>query len=74
MPAHDVGAMAVAATEIRLTGSGSVFLNHVGDSGFGLVKSCLGTSDADRFRTWPVLETVISVIGLVAVLALGYVL
>jgi GntP family gluconate:H+ symporter len=66
--------MAVVATEIRLTGSGSVFLNHVGDSGFGLVKSCLGTSDADRFRTWPVLETVISVIGLVAVLALGYVL
>lgn len=55
-------------------GSGSVFFSQVNDPGFWLVKSYLGTSTADTFRTWSVLETVISVIGLVAVLALSYVL
>jgi len=54
-------------------GSGSVFFSHVNDPGFWLVKSYLGTSTADTFRTWSVLETVISVIGLVAVLGLSYV-
>jgi len=54
-------------------GSGSVFFSHVNDPGFWLVKSYLGTSTAHTFRTWSVLETVISVIGLVAVLGLSYV-
>jgi len=54
-------------------GSGSVFFSHVNDPGFWLVKSYLGTSTADTFRTWSALETVISVLGLVAVLALSYV-
>ena len=49
-------------------GSGSVFFSHVNDPGFWLVKSYLGTSTADTFRTWSVLETVISVTGLVCVL------
>ena len=55
-------------------GSGSVFFSHVTDPGFWLGKSYLGTSTADPFRTWSALETVISVLGLVAVLALSYVL
>lgn len=49
-------------------GSGSVFFSHVNDPGFWLVRSYLGTSTADTFRTWSVLETVISVMGLVCVL------
>lgn len=49
-------------------GAGSVFLSHVNDPGFWLVKSWLGTSTADTFRTWSSLETAISVVGLICVL------
>jgi len=51
-------------------GSGSVIFSHVNDPGFWLVKAYLGTSTADTFKTWSVLETVISVVGLIAVLLL----
>ncbi len=54
-------------------GAGSVFFSHVNDPGFWLVKSYVGTSTADTFRTWSLLETAISVVGLVLVLALSYV-
>lgn len=54
-------------------GCGSVFFSHVNDPGFWLVKSYMGTSTADTFRTWSVLETVISVVGLVGVLGLSYI-
>ena len=35
-------------------GAGSVFFSHVNDPGFWLVKSYVGTSTADTFRTWSV--------------------
>jgi gluconate:H+ symporter, GntP family len=53
-------------------GAGSVFFSHVNDPGFWLVKGYVGTSTADTFRTWSMLETVISVAGLAAVVALSY--
>lgn len=49
-------------------GAGSVFFSHVNDPGFWLVKGYLGTSTVDTFRTWSLLETVISVTGLIAIL------
>jgi len=49
-------------------GCGSVFFSHVNDPGFWLVKSYVGTSTAGTFRTWSVLETVVSVVGLICVL------
>jgi len=54
-------------------GAGSVFFSHVNDPGFWLVKGYVGTSTADTFRTWSMLETVISVAGLGAVVALSYI-
>ena len=51
-------------------GAGSVFLSHVNDPGFWLVKGYLGTSTRDTFRTWSALETAISVVGLTMILAL----
>ena len=50
-------------------GAGSVFFSHVNDPGFWLVKSYIGTDTSGTFRTWSVLETVVSVVGLVLVLA-----
>jgi len=53
-------------------GAGSVFFSHVNDPGFWLVKSYVGTNMPDTFRTWSLLETTISVVGLVMVLALSH--
>lgn len=50
-------------------GAGSVFFSHVNDPGFWLVRSYLGVSTADTFRTWSAMETLVSVMGLVLVLA-----
>ena len=49
-------------------GAGSVFFSHVNDPGFWLVKGYLGTTTAGTFRTWSMLETAISVLGLLLVL------
>lgn len=54
-------------------GTGSVFFSHVNDPGFWLVKSYLGTDATSTFRTWSVLETVVSVLGFGLVLALSHV-
>jgi GntP family gluconate:H+ symporter len=54
-------------------GSGSVFLSHVNDAGFWLVKQYLGTNLPQTFKTWTVLECLISVVGLVGVLLLDLV-
>lgn len=54
-------------------GSGSVFLSHVNDAGFWLVKQYLGTNLPQTFKTWTVLECLISVVGLAGVLLLDLV-
>lgn len=49
-------------------GAGSLFFSHVNDPGFWLVKGYLGADLPGMFRTWSILETVISVFGLIMVL------
>ena len=51
-------------------GSGSLFFSHVNDAGFWLVKEYFGLSIADTLKSWSVMETVISVVGLLGVLLL----
>jgi len=71
------GVVAASGVSPELTvlaiGAGSVFFSHVNDPGFWLVKSYVGTSTPDTFRTWSMVETVISVAGLAGVFALSYV-
>ncbi|NIJ35191.1 GntP family permease [Sphingomonas oligoaromativorans] len=55
-------------------GAGSIFFSHVNDPGFWLVKSYVGTSTADTFRTWSVMETAVSVLGLIFILIVSQVL
>ncbi len=55
-------------------GSGSLFFSHVNDAGFWLVKEYFGLSVGQNLRTWSVMETVISVCGLVFVLLLSLLL
>ena len=54
-------------------GAGSVFFSHVNDAGFWLVKEYFGLSVGQTLRSWSLMETVLSVSGLVFVLLLGLV-
>ena len=59
---------------VLATGAGSVVLSHVNDGGFWLVKEYFNMSVAQTFKTWTVLETLISVTALALVAALAAVL
>jgi GntP family gluconate:H+ symporter len=54
-------------------GAGSLFFSHVNDAGFWLVKEYFGMTVGETIRSWSVMETVISVMGLVCVLVLSLV-
>jgi GntP family gluconate:H+ symporter len=55
-------------------GFGSLFLSHLNDAGFWLVKEVLGLTVGETFRTWTALETIIGIAGLGFTLALGLVI
>ncbi|HEV7898275.1 MAG TPA: SLC13 family permease [Planosporangium sp.] len=52
-------------------GSGSLFLSHVNDAGFWLVKEYFGMTVGQTFKTWSAMETIISVVSFVMILGLG---
>jgi len=52
-------------------GCGSLFLSHVNDAGFWLINQYFGMSVPDTFKTWSAMETIISCVGIVLVLAAG---
>jgi GntP family gluconate:H+ symporter len=54
-------------------GSGSLFFSHVNDAGFWLVKEYFGLTVGQTLRSWSVMETVVSVLGLLGVLGLSLV-
>jgi len=55
-------------------GAGSLFFSHVNDAGFWLIKEFFGMSVGQTIKSWSVMETVLSVTGLVLVLLLGIVI
>jgi GntP family gluconate:H+ symporter len=70
-----VGTLDPATTSLLVLaiGAGSVFFSHVNDAGFWLVKEYFGLTVGQNVKTWSVMETLISVVGLVFVLLLGLV-
>lgn len=52
-------------------GAGSLFFSHVNDAGFWLVKEYFGLTVGQTIKSWSVMETIISVIGLGGVLILS---
>ncbi|MEI2778938.1 MAG: hypothetical protein V9G19_23820 [Tetrasphaera sp.] len=52
-------------------GAGSLFFSHVNDAGFWLVKEYFGMTVGQTIKSWSVMETVISVVGLIVVLILN---
>lgn len=68
-------AAGLPATQLALVvlavGAGSLFFSHVNDAGFWLVKEYFGLSIWETIKTWSVMETLISVVGLLCVLLLS---
>jgi gluconate:H+ symporter, GntP family len=59
---------------VLAVGSGSLFFSHVNDAGFWLVKEYFGLSVGQTIKSWSLMETVLSVSGLIFVLLLGIVI
>ncbi|MCE4050524.1 MULTISPECIES: gluconate:H+ symporter [Bacillaceae] len=55
---------------VLATGAGSLMFSHVNDAGFWMVKEYLGLSVEETFKTWTVLETVLSFVAFAGVLIL----
>jgi GntP family gluconate:H+ symporter len=70
--AHGQSASTVALLVLAI-GAGSVFFSHVNDAGFWLVKEYFGMTVWETIKSWSVMETIISVVGLLAVLLLSVV-
>ena len=56
---------------VLATGTGSLFLSHVNDSGFWMVQSFFKMEVKETLATWSVMESVLSVAGLGTTLLLG---
>jgi GntP family gluconate:H+ symporter len=56
---------------VLATGAGSLILSHVNDGGFWLVKEYFNMTVPQTFKTWTVMETLVSVLALLFTLALG---
>lgn len=55
---------------VLAVGAGSVFGSHINDSGFWMFKEFFKLSLKQTFLSWTVMETVISIMGLIGVLVL----
>jgi GntP family gluconate:H+ symporter len=49
-------------------GCGSLFLSHLNDGGFWIVKDCLGLDVRQTLKTWTVCETIIAIVGMLLAL------
>jgi gluconate transporter len=58
---------------VLATGAGSLTCSHVNDTGFWLFKEYFGLTVPQTLRSWTVMETVVSLIGLVGCLGLSLV-
>jgi Gnt-I system high-affinity gluconate transporter len=52
-------------------GSGSLMFSHVNDPGFWLFKEYFNLSIKDTLKSWSVMETIVSVVGLLGVLVIS---
>jgi len=59
---------------VLAVGTGSVFCSHVNDSGFWIFKEFFQLSLKQTFLSWTVMETIISILGLVGVMVLSMVI
>jgi Gnt-I system high-affinity gluconate transporter len=54
-------------------GSGSLMFSHVNDPGFWLFKEYFNLSIRDTSRSWSIMESIVSVVGIIGVMILNFV-
>jgi Gnt-I system high-affinity gluconate transporter len=59
---------------VLATGAGSITFSHVNDSGFWLYKEYFNLSVKETLQSWTLMETTVSVVGLIGVLLLNLLL
>jgi H+/gluconate symporter-like permease len=66
---------AVVSPELMVlaTGAGSLMFSHVNDPGFWMFKEYFNLSIPQTIASWSIMETIVSVLGLMGVLALDIV-
>jgi gluconate transporter len=70
-----IGATGVSPELMVLsTGAGSLMFSHVNDPGFWMFKEYFSLSIPQTLATWSIMETIVSVVGLLGVLALNLVI
>ncbi len=52
------------ALVVLAVGAGSVFFSHLNDAGFWLVKEYFGMTVGQTIKSWSVMETIVSIVGL----------
>ncbi|NNV55847.1 gluconate:H+ symporter [Limnovirga soli] len=78
LTAAGIVAPLIAATGVNpnlmvlATGAGSLMFSHVNDPGFWLFKEYFNLSFKDTIKTWSIMETIVSVVGIIAVFILSY--
>ena len=55
---------------VLAVGSGSLMFSHINDGGFWLFKEYFNLSIKQTIRTWSVMETIVSIVGLIGVIIL----
>lgn len=68
------GQMAHPSLMVLAIGAGSLMFSHVNDGGFWLFKEYFNLSIKETFKTWTVMETTVSIIGLIGVLLIDLIL
>ncbi len=56
---------------VLATGAGSLMFSHVNDPGFWMFKEYFNLSFKDTLKTWSVMETIVSVVGLIGVFVIN---
>ncbi len=66
-----IGPNAPPELMVLSVGAGSLMFSHVNDTGFWMFKEYFNLSLKETFRTWTAMESIVSVLGLLGVLALN---
>ena len=57
---------------VLATGAGSLMFSHVNDPGFWMFKEYFNLSLKDTIKTWSIMETIVSVVGLIGVFTINF--
>ena len=59
---------------VLAVGAGSLMFSHVNDTGFWMFKEYFNLSLKETFRTWTIMETLVSILGILGVLVLNFII